>query len=189
MAVGVVGGGLDDLAFAELELHAVEGDALVDGGGVVADDAFDAVFDGGAEDFAVGDVVIAAAGDGFEAFEAEAQIGAGAGDVDVLGFVHELLERVHGGEQGGVVEQADAEEEVLEGLGAHAGLLGHGGRGPAQDDPAAVVDALVLHGAQLGHDHLHFVRGHVGAFGDVVAATHGDVAVGLLHQGEVVLRR
>ena len=42
---GVVGGGFDDFAFAELELHAVKGDALVDGGSVVADDTFHAVLD------------------------------------------------------------------------------------------------------------------------------------------------
>ena len=121
------GFGLDDFSFLELEADGVEGDALIDGGGVVGDVAFDGVFDGGGEDLSVRDVVVAAGGEGGDAFDGEAEVGAGAGDVDLVGGFHELFEGVHGGDEGLVVEEADLEVEVLEGFGAHAGLLGHGG--------------------------------------------------------------
>ena len=80
---GVVSGGLDDFAFGEFEADAVEGDALVDGGGVVGDDPFDGVADWGGEAFAVGDIFFAAAGFGLDACDAEAEVGAWAGDVDL----------------------------------------------------------------------------------------------------------
>ncbi len=180
--LGVVSGGLDDFAFGELEADAVEGDALVDGGGVVGDDPFDGVADWGGEAFAVGDVFFAAAGFGLDACDAEAEVGVWAGDVDLVGLVHEFFEGVHAWFEGGVVEEADAEVEVFEGFGAHVVELSHGGIGPAEDAPFGFLDAMVHDRAHFAHDELHAFGGDVGAFGDVVAAADGDVGLHALDE-------
>ncbi len=66
---GVVRGGVDDTASLEFKADIVEGGALVDGRGVVADVAFHAVFHGSREDLAVWNVVLAAARDRCDAFD------------------------------------------------------------------------------------------------------------------------
>ena len=117
----------------------------------------------------------------------ETEIRAGAFDLDLVGFVHQLLEGVHRGDERLVVEQADVEVEFFERLGAHAGLLGHGRRWPAQDAPLGLLHAVVEHRAHVFHRQAHAVRRHVGVFGDVGAAADGDVGVHVLHLGEQVL--
>ena len=99
----VVGGGIDDLALAELELDVVERDALIDRWRVVGNDAFHGILDRSGETFAIGNVVLAAAIDGFEPLEAEFQIGSRPLDMNIVGLVHQLLQSLHGGTERGVV--------------------------------------------------------------------------------------
>ena len=93
------------------------------------------------------------------------------------------LERLHRPAHLGVIQRADVEVEILEGLGAHLRHLGHRGRGPAQDDPARLVDADVA--MDLVPDALFveflLVHGHVGKLRDVGVAPEADVAGDALH--------
>ncbi len=176
--------GFDDFAVLEGEADAIEGDALEEGGGGVVDGAVHAVFDGGSEDFAIGDVHFAGAGVRGHAFDGEAEVGAGAGDADAIGAHHAGGEFVHGNAELGVVCQAAAEVEVFECFGAHAGSLGHAGGGPAQDTPFGFADAVVVHRAHVALGQGHFVGGDAGVFEAVVAASDGDVGIHGLHFGE-----
>ena len=142
-------------------------------------------FHGAGKNLAVGDVAVAAAGHGADVFNGEAEVGAGAFEVDLVGAVHERFERGHAGGHAAVVERADIEKEILERGGAHLGLLGHGGRGPAEDDPLGFVDAPIHDRPHFSGDELHFCIGHIAHLGDVVAAAHGDVGVHLFHAGEL----
>lgn len=182
--LGFVGGGVDDFSFLELEANIVEGNALVDGGGVEVDLAIDGVFDGRREDFAVRDVVGAVGHESLEAFDAEFEVGAVAFDVDVFGLVHEAFEGAHSGHEFFVIEEADFEVEIFEGLGAHSGLLRHGGVGPAEDAPTGFVNALVKDGAHFCADELHVFGGDIGEFGDVMGAANGNVGVHSFHLGK-----
>ena len=93
-------GGLDDLAVLEDEADVLEALAVVDGGSVVLEHAVDAVAHGRGEALAVGDVVLAAAGDDADALDREGQVGlARTLDVDLVGAraptrVHRLIRRV-----------------------------------------------------------------------------------------------
>ncbi len=167
--------GFDDFAVFEAEAHAIEGDAVVDAGGVVGDGAVDAVAHGGGVDFAIGDVAVAAAGNGGYAFDGEAEVGAGAGDADSVCLFHELLEVQHGIAHGGVVCQAAAEVEVFEVFGAHAGSLGHAGGGPGENGPFAAVAGDIAGGFEMAADDLHAFAGHIGAFEGVGIGVEADV--------------
>jgi len=137
------------------------------------------------EDFAIGNIVRAAAGDGADAFDGKAQVGAGAFDFDEVGGFHGGLERLHAGLHLRVIEGADIEVKILEGLGAHAGALGHAGGWPAQDAPLGLLDPPVEHRLHLARDEFHLLRRHVAHLGDVIAAAHGDVGVHLFHLREL----
>ena len=107
-------------------------------GAVEVDHAVDAVAHGGGEDFAVGDVDLAVAGDGGDALDAEGQIGvARALEPDLVRLLHQLLQRLHRPAHLRVVQRADVEVEILERLGAHLGHLRHRRAGPAQHAPTA----------------------------------------------------
>ena len=177
-------GGADDLAIAKFQADAVEVRALVDGRRVERDVALHRILHRTREDLAVGDVVRAAADDGGDALDAETQIGAGTFDLDAVGAFEAFLERGHAGLHLGVIQRADAEEEILECLGAHPGLLGHGGGRPAQHAPARVANPMVEHGLENFHGQSHALAGYVAHLGDVVAAAHGDVGVHALHPGQ-----
>lgn len=183
-AFGVVACGIDDFAVFEFEVDIFEGAAFVDGRGVVGDVAVDAGFDGGGEDFAVWDVVVAAAGDCGDIFDGEFEVGGGGCDFDLVGFFHEGFEGFHTGGHAGVVEGADFEEEVFEGFGAGLGLLGHGVGGPAEDDPFGFIDTLVLGGFEGFESLSDGFWGDVGGFEDVVGAAEGDIGVHFLHTVE-----
>ena len=129
---GVGAGGLDDFAVLEDQAHVGVGDAAVEGGAVVMDDAVDGIAHGGGEDFAVGDVAVAPAGFGGDVLDGKGEVGiARAFEADFVGAVHEVNERVHGAAHFGVVEGADVEEKIFKVFGAHFGHLGHAGGGPA----------------------------------------------------------
>ena len=105
--------GLDDFAVFEAEAHAIEGDAVVDGGCVVGDGAVDAVANGGGVDLAIGHVAVAAAGDGGDAFDGEAEVCAGAGDADAVCGFHECFKVQHGFFHGGVVCEANWRQAIF----------------------------------------------------------------------------
>lgn len=183
--VGVIGGGVDDFAIFEFEADLVEGDALIDAGGVVGDVALDGVADGGGEDLAIGDIVAAAAGLGGDAFDGELEIGAWAFNFDEIGIVHHGLEGGHAWFHFGVIEGANGEVKVFESLGAHAGTLGHGRGGPAEDAPAGFFDSPVEDGLHAFSDELHLGRWDIAHFGDVIASAEGDVGVHFFDEGEL----
>ena len=89
----------------------------------------------------------------------------------------------HGVGHAGVVHGADVEEVIFEGLGTHFGHLGHGGGGPAEDDPLGFVDADVF--VDAGPDGFFveflFVARDVGDFGDVGVAAEADVSLDGFH--------
>ena len=87
---GVGGRGLDDLAVPEDEADVGVGQGAIDGRAVVMDDAVDGVADGGGVYFAVGDIALAVALLGGDAFDGERQVGVvGAFDADAVGALHE----------------------------------------------------------------------------------------------------
>ena len=95
--------------------------------------------------------------------------------------LHPALQRHHRAGHLAVVQRADVEIQVLEGLGAHAGGLGHAGRRPAQHAPAGLAHAIVEHRASDAGIERHPIAGHVGVLGGVAAAANGDVGLHLLH--------
>ena len=179
--LGIVGGRLDDFSFLEFQFHVVEGDPLVDRGGIVADHAFDGILDGSGEAFSVGNIVSSPTGNSGESLDAETQVRARSHDVDVVGFGHQFPEGIHSSLEFVVFQQADPEVEILEGLGRHPGTLGHGGVGPTKDAPTCLVDALVEDWSHLGREHLHLLGWHVGQLVDIVTAPDRDVAIHILH--------
>ena len=122
---------------------------------------------------------------GADALDGEAQVGAGALDLHPVGAAHEVAQRLHARRHAAVVQRADAEVEILERLGAHAGLLGHGGGRPAQHDPLGLVHPVILHRLHQPRDQLHAGGGHVGGLEDVARAAQRDVGVHLLHAGQL----
>jgi hypothetical protein len=171
-------------AFGKFQPHIVERVALINTGDVEGHMALDAFFNGAGKHFAVGDVAVAATGHGADVFDGEAEVCAGAFEVNLVGAVHERLECGHAGGHAAVVERADFEIEILERRSAHLGLLGHGGRGPAEDDPFGFVDAPVHDRPHFSGDELHFFVRHIAHLGDVVAAADGDVGVHFFHARE-----
>ena len=188
-ALGIVGRGFDNFAFLEYEPDVVEGGAKIHGRGVVLDDALDAVFDRAREDLAVGDVAQTAASLGADALDRESQIGARTLEMHAVGLVHQVFERLHARAVAAVVEGADAKEEVFERLGAHARLLRHGARRPAEDDPLGLVHPVVEHRLHELGDELDTIRGHVGRLEDVIRPAGRDVGVHLLHAGQFEVGR
>lgn len=160
---------------------------MVDAGSIVSDVALDAVADGAGVNFAVGDVAEAATGEGALALDAEVEVCARACDVDFVCALHEGFEGGHARDHAGVVKGADAEVEILEGLGAGHGLLGHGGGGPAEDDPFGEVDAVVEDGLHLALGKGELFCGYVGSFKDIVGTANGYVGGHLLHTVELDL--
>jgi len=187
-ARSVAAGGIGDFAVLEFEADVIERGSLVNGGGVESDKALDGLFDRGGEDFAVRDIVSAAAGDGGDVLDRECEIGAGAFDFDAVGAVHEGLEGFHAGLHAGVIQGANIEEEFLEAFGAHAGLLGHRGGGPAQDAPAGFFDAIVENRLELAGEELYLGGWNVRGLGDVLTAADGDVGVHGFHARKLVFR-
>lgn len=173
-----------------MEFDVVEDGAAVEGFGVELDVSLNGIFDGGGEAFAVGDVALAEAGFGPDSFDGEAKVGAGALDVDLVGAFHEVDEGLHGALHFGVVDAgADAEVEVFEGFGAHAGGLGHGWKRPAEDDPAGVLDALFeVDGLEVElFGEIDILLRDVRHLCDVVGAADTDVALDIFHALEINL--
>ena len=123
--LGVIGCGFHDPALTELQLDVVEGDPLIDCRRVVGNDSLDGIFHWRAEALTVRDVILTTAGDGFQALQAETEVGAGSNDEDLVGFVHHFFQGLHGWGQCCVVQQTDTEIKVLERLRAHTGELRH----------------------------------------------------------------
>ena len=73
---------------------------------------------------------------GRQALDREGEVGARADDAHPVGPGQVLHQRIHGLGHARVVHGADVEEEVLEGLLAHRGHLGHGRGGEAEHHPA-----------------------------------------------------
>lgn len=105
------------------------------------------------------------------------EVGTGAFDVDAVGAVHEFFESGHAGLHAGVIEGADAEVEVFEGFGAHAGLLCHGGGRPTEDNPFGFLDAPVLNGAHDFCGEVEFIGWHVGVFKNILRAAEANVGL------------
>ena len=101
--------------------------------------------------------------------------------MDAVGLLHAAFERDHRAGHARVIHRADVEIKILERFGAHAGGLRHARRGPAEDDPAGLVHAIIQDGAKEPRVKLHLVARHVGGFAGVGAAAHGDVSVHLFH--------
>ena len=120
------GFGLDDFSLLEFQVDVIEGDTLIDGGGVVGDVALDTILNWGGEHFSVGNIVVTSADNGGDILDRETQVGAFVFDVHLIGFLHQSLQCAHRRQHGFVVGQTDVEVEVLKGLRAHARLLGHG---------------------------------------------------------------
>jgi hypothetical protein len=139
----------------------VKSDALVNRGRVEQDVALNRILDRTTEHFAVRNIAITAADHRADALDAEAQIGAGAFDLNAIRFVHEFLERLHARLQFAVVECADIEIEVFESFRAHAGQLRHRGAGPSQHHPFCFPDSLVVHGTHFLRHQLHLLRWNV----------------------------
>src|ERR1044071_965325 len=82
----LMGGGPAHFAVLETEPDVLELGAGVNRRGVELDDAVHGIFHGRGEDFAVGNVQFAFAGLRADALDAEGQVGAGALEVDAIGF-------------------------------------------------------------------------------------------------------
>src|SRR6266404_3080077 len=116
----------DDLASLEFESDAVESCPLIDAWSVKCHVTFDGIFDRTAENFAIGNVAVAAADNGWNSLDTETQIGARAFDVNAVRLFHEPPERLHAGLQFPIVQRAYIEIEVFECLRALSGKLCHG---------------------------------------------------------------
>ncbi len=110
-------------------------------------------------------------------------VSAGAFETDLVGAVHQVLERLHGAAHFCVVEGADVEVEILERFGAHLGHLRHGRAWPAEDDPAGFLDAdfLVDGFPEMLFVEFLLVGRDVGEFGNVGVAARADVALHVFH--------
>ena len=117
----------NDPALLEFEGDILEGGAVVDGGNIEANLAFDAAFDRRGENFPVGNIAVTAANDRTDILDTEPQVRVGPFDLHLVGRVHQRLEHFHAFAQFSVVQRADPEVVVLESLRAHLRLLRHGG--------------------------------------------------------------
>ena len=142
--LGKAAGGFHDFALFKYQAHVFMRQSLVERGGIVLQHTLYAVADGRGVDLTVGYVEETVAFDGRLPFDGKAQVGPSGGQAHLIGALHQLDQRIHRPAHGAVIQRADFEEEVLKGLCAHAGLLGHGGAGVAQHHPP-----------RLGHADLH----------------------------------
>ena len=121
------------------------------------------VLDRAVEDLAAGHVEVPVVDPALASGEAEAKVGLVPDDSHLVGLVEALLDPLHLLALGIPVEEDGPEEEVLELLQAHAGLLGQGGSGVAARDPGdlgrepardkwscAVRDSLLVLRAEVG---------------------------------------
>lgn len=170
----------DDFAVLEAETDSVEGDAVVDGRGVVGDGAVDAVAHGCCVDLTIGDVAVAGADDGRYALYAETKVCTRSDDPYFIRGFHHGLELLHALFHGSVIGQAAAEIEVLEVFGTHTGGLCHGWSGPGEDGPLALIDCQIAGGLHVFADDLHALRGDICAFEAVVICIENNVDVHIL---------
>ena len=187
-APGIVADGIHDLALLKGEADVFVGKAAGQGGGVVLDDAVHRFPHRRGVHLAVGDVQFPGALDGGNALDGKGQIGAGAGDAHLVRRLHALDQGVHGPVHLLVVQAAHVKVVVLEGLGGHARLLGHGGGGVAQHHPPGLRHpnaAVNLLPHVLGHHGL-LVRRHVTELAAVAAGAHADIGLHLAHHGALV---
>ena len=118
--------GFDDLAVLEDQADVLEALAVVDGGRVVLQHAVDTVAYGRGEALAVGDVLLAAAGNDADVFDGKCQISfAWSLDVHFVGLAHAVREWRAGSVHFRVIDAADLEVEVFELLGRLACQLRH----------------------------------------------------------------
>ena len=106
--------GLHDLPVLKFKGDPLEGCPLVDGRGVEGNGAVHRVLYGCGKDLSIRNVQLSGTLHDWNAFNGEFQICSRADDVDLIGSLHDLLQRVHGFVHGGVVQSADVEVEVLE---------------------------------------------------------------------------
>ena len=180
-AFGVACGGIDDFAILELETHVLKSRAGVDGRGVVLDHAVDRFFHRAGKDLAVRDIAVARAADCAESLDAECQVGARPLEVHLVRLGHAPDEWLLCFGHLRVVHCADAEEKILERLGAHAGTLRHRSVGPTDDDPACLVDAIVEYRPQGAGVHREIVGRDVGILCGVAGTADCDVCVAFSH--------
>lgn len=167
------GGGVDDFAVFDFEPDVFKILALVERDRVVLDDSVGGFFDRAAKALAIRDVTFTVAGDGSDAFDAKAEIGAGADEADAVGAIHEIDEGLGGFLHPRIIEGADFEVEVFKGNGGLVGHLGHSGSWPPECGPFCVGDALAKNdgrGVSLLPESVDFA-GDIGEFGGVVPAS------------------
>src|SRR5437588_614974 len=85
----------DNFSFAEAQADVVERCAAIKRFAIELDGSVDAFFYGTSEALPVGDIPLAKASDRADAFDAEGQICAWAGDVHVVGLSHQIFQRLH----------------------------------------------------------------------------------------------
>src|SRR5439155_24227607 len=127
----LVAGRSDDFSLLEFKPDPIESGSLVNAWRIKRDVSLNGVFHRATENFAIGNIAIAAADHRWNSLDTETQIGAGTFDLDTVCLLHQPLERLHAGLQFAIVQRAHIEVEVFECLRAHPGKLCHGGSGPA----------------------------------------------------------
>src|SRR5262249_16802098 len=110
---------------------AVEGGTLINAWRVKGDVAVDRIFHGTAEHFAIGNIAVATADDGWNSLDAEMQISIGPFNLDTIGPFHQALQRFHPWLQFAVIQRADIEKEIFKGFRAHSCKLRHRRTRPA----------------------------------------------------------
>ena len=87
--------------------------------------SFHGMFHRRSENFAIGNVAVAAANHCGNSLDAEAKIRLGSFDFDAICFFHQPLQRLHARLQFAVVQRADVEIKIFKCLRAHSGKLRH----------------------------------------------------------------
>ena len=172
-----------DPAFFKPQLHVRKRHAVIERGRVEPDDAVDRIAHRRGKALAVGDVAVARASHGGDVPDAEAQVGARTREAHAVRAVHAVRQRREGALHLAVIQGAHVEEEVLEGLGAHARLLRHGRRRPAQHHPPGLGHAdIEVHGLEPALlVEPHGLARHVRHLHHVPAAAQGHVGLHPLH--------
>ena len=101
--------------------------------------------------------------------------------MDLVGILHAFLEGGHAFGHSSVVHATGVEVECLEGLGAHAGLLGHGGRRPAENAPFGLLHAPVEDRLEDADGPLEILLREIGRLEYIFGTTQGDIGVHGLH--------
>ena len=177
----VVGGRLDHLTAFKAQAEVFKLETLIQARRVEANLPLDAVLDWCGENFAVWDVAIARAGDGWQTLDGKAQLCPRPHHADAVGPFHERLERKHCPVHLFVIERADIEIEVLKVARAHPGKLRHCLVRIAQHAPLFAQPHILHLAGKDGTIQLALALGDACALHRVVIAAEGDVRVHLFH--------